>query len=158
MEALRGTVYRPKLAGSFCPPGLPFSCLPLSLITCLFCNLSVVSMPHETRRPPIASRDKDGREVLLIPLANTSLTARVFPEDYQRLLDAGWSSNWCWNCGVVKVPSYRTNVQRVARLIAEPQGDVQVRHRDRDPLNLRSDNLALKPFQRHPRPQGPTLH
>lgn len=99
-----------------------------------------------TRRPPARTLDKDGREVLLVPLANTSATAKVFPEDFQRLMDAGFSPNWCLNCGAVKVGDWRNGVQRLCRLIAQPQGTVRVSMKDKDPLNLRSDNLQVKPY------------
>jgi hypothetical protein len=104
------------------------------------------------RRPPLRTRDPDGREVLHVPLANTDLYARVLSEDYDRLISAGHSGNWCWNNDTVKV---RVNgkPERVARLILKPEGNARVGHADRDQLNLRSDNLQAKPFVRHARPR-----
>lgn len=103
------------------------------------------------RRPPVRTQDPDGSDVLLVPLANTDLFARILPADYDRLLAQGHSPNWCWNNDTVKV---RVNgkPERVARLILTPEGDARIGHADRDPLNLRSDNLRVKPFVRHKRP------
>jgi hypothetical protein len=102
-------------------------------------------------RAPIEARDRDGRAILLVPLANSSHEARILPEDYQALVAQGVSPHWCLN-GAVKVAAWPRNVQRVARLIMAPHGDVQVRHRDGDRLNLRRDNLVLRPFKRHKPP------
>jgi hypothetical protein len=108
-----------------------------------------------TLRPPLQATDVDGKAILLVPLARTSLQAKIFPADYERLIAAGWSGNWVWNGGHVKVSHWRTNVTRVTRLIAGlSAGDrIQARHIDRDRLNLRSDNIQLKPmkpYQPHP--------
>lgn len=100
------------------------------------------------RRPPVPTLDRDGRTVLHIPLANSQLVACVRPEDYDRLLDQGWSGNWSFNCGHVKVSDWRRGPKRVARLIFGPEGDQRIRHRDRDPLNLRRGNLEGVPFVR----------
>jgi hypothetical protein len=107
-----------------------------------------------SKRSPIPTRDVDGREVFLIPLANTDLKARIFPEDYHRLLADGWSSQWVWNYNAVKVNRYRANLQRLCRLVTNAPENQQVRFRDRNPLNLRSDNLFTVPFKRH-KPQAP---
>ncbi|MBE7185483.1 MAG: hypothetical protein INR68_13890 [Methylobacterium mesophilicum] len=103
-----------------------------------------------TRRPPIRARDIDGRDILRVPLANIDLCARVFPEDFDRLLIEGHSPNWCWNNGMVKV-RVDGKPERVARLLRKPEGNARVGHADRDPLNLRADNLQAKPFKRHER-------
>ncbi|GLS43734.1 hypothetical protein [Methylobacterium brachythecii] len=100
------------------------------------------------RRPPERSFDRDGKPIVCVPLANSDAVARIFPKDYERLLAEGRSGNWTLNCGHVKAPDWRTGPKRVARLVAGPKGDVRVRHRDRDPLNLRSDNLEAVPFVR----------
>lgn len=100
------------------------------------------------RRPPVRTLDGDGREILLVPLANSNKSARVFPEDYARLVAAGFSPNWFENCGAVKVADWRNGVKRVCRLIHQPVGDARVSPVDRDPLNLRSDNLESRPFVR----------
>lgn len=103
-------------------------------------------------RTPLKALDRDGTAILLVPLANSTARARILPEDYQALIAHGVSPHWCLN-GAVKVGAWPLNVQRVARLIMAPQGNVQVRHRDRDPLNLRRENLVLRPFtRRKPQP------
>lgn len=108
------------------------------------------------RRLPIPTHDNDGRAIYLIPLANTSLKARILREDYDRLVSEGWSTQWAWNCKAVKVNSYHKNLHRVGRLIMNPSEGFRVKHRDRDPLNLRSDtNLHVVPFKRgKPHPQA----
>jgi len=106
-------------------------------------------------RTPIRATDRDGKAVLLIPLANSDKLAKVFPEDYDRLIARGYSPNWCWNVRTVKVSDWKHNTPRVARLIMDVQGPAfQVRHRDGDPLNIRRDNLIVKPV----RTRQPGLH
>jgi hypothetical protein len=110
-----------------------------------------------TRRPPVPAIDPDGRAVLYIPLANTSDHAKVLPEDHCRLTSEGVSPNWYMNCGSVRVADHRRNPQRIARLILGATGDVRVGYRDRNPYNLRRDNLVARPFNRGKRqPQRPT--
>lgn len=96
-------------------------------------------------RTPIRSTDRDGKAVLLVPLANSDKVAKVFPEDYDRLIARGFSPNWCWNVRTVKVSDWKHNTPRVARLIMDVEGPAfHVRHRDGDPLNIRRDNLIVK--------------
>jgi hypothetical protein len=113
-------------------------------------------VPVRTKRAPIPALDNDGREIYLVPLANTSLKARVLREDYHRLIAEGWSSQWVWNCDSVKLNRYRQNLHRLGRLLMNPSEGFRVKHWDRDPLNLRSDtNLHVVPFKRHePHPQS----
>ncbi len=81
-------------------------------------------------------------------VANSDKLAKVFPEDYDRLIARGFSPNWCWNVRTVKVSDWRHNTPRVARLIMDVQGPaIHVRHRDKDPLNIRRDNLIVKPVK-----------
>jgi HNH endonuclease len=108
-------------------------------------------MTIKLRRPPVVARDTDGTEVCLVPLANTSLQATLYRSDYETLIAAGWSPQWVHNMGVVKVPNWRLGAQRVSRLIMQPPDGFRVRHRDRNKLNLRRENLLLVPFKRHPK-------
>lgn len=127
-------------------------------------------MAAVTRRAPTAGLDSDGTSILYVPLAgDPTVFARILPDDYHRLIAGGWSGNWFLNDGKVKV-SHRDRgsahdarkVERVARLIALPQGEVtetglpesgkvQVRSIDGDRLNLRRDNLALRPVSDKPK-------
>jgi HNH endonuclease len=104
------------------------------------------------QRTPTHARDTDLREIVLVPLANHSKPAKIFREDFEALLAAGYSSAWTFNaadsagtrryvrCGVW---ARRGNLAIVARLIlSSPKGRV-VKHRDGDRLNLRRDNLFL---------------
>lgn len=107
------------------------------------------AMTIRTLRPPVVSLDAAGRRILLVPLANCSKHARVHPEDYERLLAEGYSPNWCLNRGTVKASDWRHNAPRIARLIAGvgPGDPVQVRHRNGDSLDLRSENLRVLPIK-----------
>jgi hypothetical protein len=106
-------------------------------------------MTSRILRTPSVSTDRDGRQVLLVPLAGTNKHARIFPEDFRTLLDQGFGGNWCLNRGTVKVSDWRHNAPRVARLLMGlgPGDPYQARHRDGDALNLRRDNLLAMPFK-----------
>lgn len=103
-------------------------------------------MPLKPLRAPVRSIDADGREVVLVQLANTDKFAKLFPEDWERIVAAGYSPNWAWNCRAVRIPDYRANTLRAPRIIAGVTGShLRVVQKDRNPLNLRRDNLIVKP-------------
>lgn len=100
-----------------------------------------------TDRTPVSTFDADGMPIFLVPLANTDVRARILPDDYHALRERGVSPFWCLNDGAVKVNHRPLYVQRVARLLIQPQDGFQVRHRDGNGLNLRRDNLILVPVK-----------
>jgi len=76
----------------------------------------------------------DGREVVLDK------------ESMDFLLRIGLSSNWSANSGDIVTTSGRLSSNRhvcVARVITDAGPNVQVRYRDKNPLNLRLSNLYL---------------
>jgi hypothetical protein len=106
------------------------------------------------RRTLIATRDQDGRKIVLVYLANGSC-ARLFRKDFKRLMRLGVSPNWCLNkdgtgnYGYVRAPvpaefGWSATLMMLARMIVSPRlrGHV-IRYRDGNPLNLRRDNLEM---------------
>jgi len=105
-------------------------------------------MPLKALREPVRTRDVDGREIVLVQLARTDKQAKLFAVDWDRLTASGYSANWAWNCRAVRIPNYRTNTLRASRLVAGVEAPgLRVTHRDRNPLNLRRDNLVVKPVR-----------
>lgn len=106
------------------------------------------------RRALIATRDQDGRRIVLVYLANGAY-ARLFRTDFKRLVRLGVSPNWFLNVAGSGTHSYvRAAVPAsfgwagtpamISRLIVSPRSRGQVvRHRDGNPLNLRRDNLEI---------------
>lgn len=97
-------------------------------------------------------RDPSGELVVLVPLTKDR-TAVTTLAAFIGLMDAGISPNWCVNDngqGTLYVRCERPrdfggNKMMVARLIAEPASrGFAVRYADRNPLNLRPDNLRLE--------------
>jgi hypothetical protein len=96
---------------------------------------------HET----LAKLDSDGTPMTGVPLANASMTVWLRTEDYTRIISTYGISSWFLNSAgnghaYVRLAHKGINLM-VARLVL---GDCQrsnVRHRDKDPLNLRSENL-----------------
>jgi hypothetical protein len=89
------------------------------------------------------SIDKDGRGIILVPLANTTKHAKLFIEDWQQLLADGFSPNLCFNLGMVKISDWRRRTPRLSRILVKAGPGYMVRHRDGDPLNCRRDNIVL---------------
>lgn len=114
---------------------------------------------HSPLRVPIPGTDDRGRRVYRVPLAKVGVSAIIDAEDYEALMARGVSGSWSWCSKTVVVGSRETNTRRVARLIMNPPDeDHQVRHRNRNALDLRRDNLFLKKINRHPKPDFSTGH
>lgn len=110
-------------------------------------------------REPIHFTDPDGTACVRIPLANDRGYAELYADDYAALMAAGISRNWTLNypslartggsqCYVqCHVPTrYRNKhgnwtAQVVSRLIMQAGAGERVRYADRNPTNLRRDNL-----------------
>jgi len=103
--------------------------------------------PHDLGRHPTEATDHDGQRILLVPLANHPKPARIYPEDFQRTLEAGGSPHWFINGGIVKTYGGDRNSVAVARLLIQPTEPVYIGTRDRDPLNIRRENIRVRRFR-----------
>ncbi|MET4567702.1 hypothetical protein [Rhodanobacter soli] len=96
--------------------------------------------------------DADGQQLVHIALGDSGKRATLYAEDYQRLMDAGFSPCWQYT-GDGRGYAYATlgayNAKGVdclvpvARLIAQAKAGQVVRYADGNPLNLRAENLKL---------------
>ena len=115
---------------------------------------------HQTKRTPVFTIDRDGREIVLVPLANHNEPAKLFTEDWDRLMRAKISPHWTLN-GANGFPYVRCGVRRagrldtVARLILRAGAGQVVGYCSEDRLNLRRDNLRIKPRSVGARSRGP---
>lgn len=101
-------------------------------------------------RAPIHTMDRDGRAIVLVPLANHAQPARLFAEDFDRLMEGGVGHLWTLNSNgqgnwYVRACSSTVfdNIVTVARLIADAGRGQCVRYADGNRLNLRADNLSI---------------
>jgi len=115
-------------------------------------------------RDPIVPRimkDHDGRDVALVPVHHkrTTVHAKLFPEDWERLMKAGVPDWWrllvqrpnpttvyAYVAVYFGPPHYTT--RQVARLLTNPDPSYCVKYWDRNPLNLRLDNLRVTDARR----------
>ena len=109
-------------------------------------------------RTPVRALDRDGQQIVLVPLANHDAPAKLLSEDWDYLGRQGISTQWTYNDNnrnrqYVRCPMRRQgNLETVARLITGAErGDV-VSYLDGDRLNLRRDNLRVRAvrLRRHP--------
>lgn len=116
-------------------------------------------MSYEPLRPPLYGTDDRGLAVVRVPLASVDAHAILDAADYDALMALGVSPNWSFDGRIVMAGFRPHNTQRVARLImSPPDGEHQVRHRNRNALDLRRDNLFLKKINRHPKPDVTGQH
>ena len=101
------------------------------------------------KKDPLHTLDKDdsGRAIVLVPLGEHQGTATLYQEDWRRLIDAGYRGSWFLDSNgtgsqYVKL-MHRGRNRRVARLLMDEPSNRVVRYRDRDPTNLRMENLVL---------------
>jgi len=104
----------------------------------------------KTTRTPIRTVDRDGAEIVLVPLANHHLPAKLLADDFDRLVSDGVSLAWTFNdngSGYGYVRTYSGAVAgkltSIARLIVNAGRGKVVKYRDGDRLNLRRDNLWI---------------
>lgn len=109
-------------------------------------------MPPNALRPPRHGLDERGLPVVRVPLATVNAHAILDRADFDALMARGVSPNWSFDGRIVRVGHRPLNTQRVARLIVSPPEGHQVRHRNRNALDLRRDNLFTKPVRTHPKP------
>lgn len=109
-------------------------------------------MQRKQQAAPEFTTDADGQELAHIALANTDRRATLYAEDFQRLMDAGWSPHWSltntgWRFAYVLAhacnPMNRSRSITLARLIAQAAKGQRVTYADGDRTNLRRDNLRI---------------
>jgi len=87
------------------------------------------------------------RPTVRVPLASGKGPAVLDTADYEDLAAKGISLNWSLNSdgrGNAYVKTHiGGNVRAIARLITRAQAGEQVHYWDRNPLNLRGDNLYI---------------
>ena len=110
-------------------------------------------MKKQQQAAPEYTTDADGQQLVHIALANSNQRATLYAEDYQRLMDAGFSPSWqytrnksgsayvtvgaCTHKGVDCLVPF-------SRLVAMAEAGQMVRYRDGNPLNMRAANLKLE--------------
>lgn len=108
-------------------------------------------MTTKKTRAPIYSQDRDGRNIVLVPLASHPTPAKLLKEDFERLIDAGLGLAWVFNSNgrggqhyvKASAPGVRGNLLTISRLIVGAGAGRRVQYRDGNRLNLRSDNLFI---------------
>ncbi|MBH1833096.1 hypothetical protein I5W42_16740 [Stenotrophomonas maltophilia] len=98
-------------------------------------------------RRAVRLRLEGGVEVAEVPLANNRGTAILYAEDYRRIVDAGYSPDWCVTVGANATPYVATRDGRrttiAARLVAHAMPGTRIRYVDGDRFNLRWNNLLV---------------
>ncbi|MDB5409356.1 MAG: hypothetical protein JWL84_4268 [Rhodospirillales bacterium] len=95
--------------------------------------------------------DHDGERIVLVPVINSRLPAKLSACDYDRLIAAGLSPRWTFNPAApgrcyVRAPGGKAtgNLALIARLVAEVGAGQCVKYADGDRLNLRRENLLIR--------------
>lgn len=100
---------------------------------------------------PILTADKDGADIALVFVKHGSKPAKLLRQDFDTLIEAGFIDHWTLNKGrVVGYSQAIGNAHGIARAIMQAPAGKLVMYRDRDPLNLRRDNLFI-PIRKRPR-------
>lgn len=93
---------------------------------------------------PNFTNDKDGADIALVFVKHGSKPAKLLRQDFQALTEAGFIDHWTLNKGrVVGYSQVIGNAHGIARAIMNAPVGKLVMYRDRDPLNLRKDNLMI---------------
>lgn len=109
-------------------------------------------MKKKQQAAPEFTTDADGRKLVHVALANTQKRATLDADEYQRLMDAGWSRHWSTaNTGgrfdyVLTMgcsPSGSRRSVTVARLIAQATKGQRITYADGDRTNLLRENLLI---------------
>jgi hypothetical protein len=109
-------------------------------------------MKRQQQAQPEYTVDADGQRLAHVALANTDRRATLYAEDYQRLIDAGFSPHWQYTgtshggayvtLNAYTGDGYNRSVP-VARLLTGAGRGERVRARDGNTLNLRIENLEF---------------
>lgn len=103
-------------------------------------------------RPITRTFDENEQEIALVPLGREQKHhAKLYAEDYDKLMQLGVSANWNFilsgNKPYVVCRSKIDGGQIIiARLIANPRPGHSVFYKNGDTLDLRSDNLEVRKF------------
>src|SRR5581483_11715317 len=84
--------------------------------------------------------DQDGTPIVFVPITNSNQTAVLFEEDFNRLTDIGLDPRWKLANGQV-LERGRSRLS-IARLVADAKAGEKIQLKDRNPFNLRRDNLV----------------
>lgn len=102
------------------------------------------------KREPIHTTDRDGAAIVLVPLANSGLCAKLRAEDFADLAERGLGANWFYNSNGGEYRYVRCynraagNVVGLSRIIARAGRRQQVTYQDGDRTNLRRENLHIE--------------
>lgn len=113
-------------------------------------RVGVISAPSmiKTKRPISHFIDDNGQACVLVPLANNKGKAIVYADRYAELAAQGLSLNWFLNANgsgsaYVKVRHPNGDNRVVARIVAGAPYCREIRYRNRNPLDLRCNNLIV---------------
>lgn len=119
-------------------------------------------MRTQKQRGPVRfTIDHDKKRIALVSILGKDKPAKLFVEDYEALIKAGYTDKWVLNdsgngycyvrCSATKQLG---NTETIARLILGLPRGFQVKYRDHDRLNLRRDNLVLAKRHRKAIPEA----
>lgn len=98
--------------------------------------------------------DHDGTPVVHIPVNGSDRPAKLYVDDYRRLIREGDLMNWhATTSGGYKLYVRTSRALGVARLIMKAKPGQVVRYRDGDTFNLRRDNLMLSQERQKKQPK-----
>jgi hypothetical protein len=84
--------------------------------------------------------DEEGNSIVLVPLTNSDQSAVLYQEDFNSLIDKGLDPRWRISNGqIIERGKGRVSI---ARLIADAGKGDKVQYKDRNPCNLKRDNLV----------------
>lgn len=115
-------------------------------------------MSYAPIRSPLYGTDDRGNAVVRVPLSGLDAHAILDVDDYDALMARGLSPNWSFDGRMVRAGYRYHHTQRVARFLMDPPEGHQVRHRNRNALDLRRDNLFIMKPKRHPKPDVTGQH
>ncbi len=103
------------------------------------------------KRTPTFTKDKDNKDIALVPLADQKGPVKVLKEDFDQLVSRGYSDQWVLSKSGrgrtyirVRSPHVAGGNALVSRLITGARCGQVVRYLDGNKLNLRADNLIVK--------------
>lgn len=118
--------------------------------------------PHRQRQPRRVM-DRDGTALVHMPLKGGAI-AVIEAEDFDRLMDAGFTSQWRTHddghgLAYVRVKTAKGLLMLARLILNTPPGKV-IRYADQNPFNLRRENLVFddgfsKQREKFPKPAEP---
>lgn len=120
----------------------------LGLYPCFVLVFQIQQQPMSIKEPirkPTLATDADGTTIFLVPVSGTCLPARILPEDWEELQRQGYSTKWHFSTAAVhsrRPTALNRSPERLSRvLLGITDSRTFVRYHDRNPLNLRRENL-----------------